>query len=317
MKDSAFASHFNKMKNLLILLAFFVCANSALSHGIGGHLYRAEDGRDVSQEQQTSGKSFEQTAIEKDARWWGASLSTGWTSREIHYGIDETGNYGAYTTELALRIQNFTLSVWSGFGTGNDYQEWDFTVAYSLEVGPVFFTPGYNFWYQPGIVEQDHAEQAHAEQAHEDNEHHAASGDHKEGGHSHAEAGHSHNTYGNELFFILGTTAIPYVTPSMLFVWDLNNTPGAYMELRLDGAVPLYRDVLSLQPYALLGLNFGYNTRAYYGWNNFQFGLKAVWKINRIVSIFGGINYSVAMTALTEIDQGNEVWASAGVTFSY
>ena len=312
MKDSAFASHFNKMKNLLILLAFFVCANSALSHGIGGHLYRAEDGRDVSQEQQTSGKSFEQTAIEKDARWWGASLSTGWTSREIHYGIDETGNYGAYTTELALRIQNFTLSVWSGFGTGNDYQEWDFTVAYSLEVGPVFFTPGYNFWYQPGIVEQDHAEQAH-----EDHEHHAASGDHEEGGNSHAEAGHSHGTYGNELFFILGTTAIPYVTPSMLFVWDLNNTPGAYLELRLDGAVPLYRDVLSLQPYALLGLNFGYNTRAYYGWNNFQFGLKAVWKINRIVSIFGGINYSVAMTALTEIDQGNEVWASAGVTFSY
>ena len=27
-----------------------------------------------------------------------------------------------------------------------------------------------------------------------------------------------------------------------------------------------------------LGLNFGYNTRAYYGWNNFQFGLKALGK---------------------------------------
>ena len=100
----------------------------------------------------------------------------------------------------------------------------------------------------------------------------------------------------------------------MLFVWDLNNTPGAYMELRLDGAVRLYRDLLLLQPYTLVGLNFGYNTRAYYGWNNFQFGLKVTWKINRIVSIFGGINYSVALTALREIDQGNEVWASAGVT---
>ena len=69
--------------------------------------------------------------------------------------------------------------------------------------------------------------------------------------------------------------------------------------------------------YALLGLNFGYNTRAYYGWNNFQFDIKDTWEINRIVSIFGGINYSVAMTALRKIDQGNEVWASAGLTFTF
>ena len=104
----------------------------------------------------------------------------------------------------------------------------------------------------------------------------------------------------------------------MLFVCDLNNTPGAYLELRLDGAVRLYRDVLGLQPYALHGPELRLqHTRAYYGWNNFQFGLKATWKINRIVSIFGGINYSVAMTALRKIDQGNEVWASAGLTFTF
>ena len=74
----------------------------------------------------------------------------------MHYGVDETGNYGAYTTNLSLRVQNLTLSVWSGFGTGNDYQEWDFSVAYNLELGPLFFTPGYNFRYQPGIVEDEH-----------------------------------------------------------------------------------------------------------------------------------------------------------------
>ena len=116
---------------------------------------------------------------------------------------------------------------------------------------------------------------------------------------------------------MLGTKVIPYVTPSMLFVCDLNNTPGSYLELRLDGAIPLHREILKLQPYALLSLNLGYNTNAYYGWNNFQFGLKAILQINRVISIFGGINYSVAMTALKDIDQGNEVWASAGVTFTY
>ena len=61
---------------------------------------------------------------------------------------------------------------------------------------------------------------------------------------------------------------------------------------------PFYREILKLQPYALLSLNLGYNTNAYYGWNNFQLGLKAILQINRVISIFGGINYSVAMTAL-------------------
>jgi hypothetical protein len=86
------------MKNLLaILTASFLCMNSTLSHGIGGHLYRPESEHSLPRERQTSpsGKSFE-PATEQEVRWWGASLSTGWTSREIHYGVDETGNYGGH-----------------------------------------------------------------------------------------------------------------------------------------------------------------------------------------------------------------------------
>jgi hypothetical protein len=36
-----------------------------------------------------------------------------------------------------------------------------------------------------------------------------------------------------------------------------------------------------------------------------------------MVSLFGAINYSVALTALRQISQENEVWASCGVTLSY
>ncbi len=238
----------------------------------------------------------------------------------MHYGVDETGDYGAYTTELSLRVKNLTLSAWSGVGTGNDYQEWDFTIAYNLELGPVFFIPGYNFRYQPGVAEHEHSESGQEEHGHPE-EHERSEHDHGEHDghhdHSHAETGHSHGTYGQEIFFMLGTTVVPYVTPSLFYVCDLNNTPGSYLELRIDGDVPLFHDIFRLEPYALLGLNLGYNTTAYYGWNNFQFGLRAIWKINRFVSFFGAINYSVAMTALKEIDQGNEVWASAGVTFTY
>jgi hypothetical protein len=197
------------------------------------------------------------------------------------------------------------------FGTGNDYREWDFTLAYFLELGRVFLTPGYNFWYQPRVIEEDPDESGDKDQ--EDlegkSESPAARGNRN--------SRQLHDASSHELFFVLGTTIVPFVTPSLFLVWDLNNTPGVYMEFRLDGNIRLYREILSIQPYALLGLNFGYNTRAYYGWNNFQFGLTTTWKIDPIVSIFGGINYSVAMTALKRIDQGNEIWASAGVILSY
>jgi hypothetical protein len=239
------------MKDLfLFLVVLFLSASSAIPHSIGGHLYRANDDRELSRDQQSSqsGKSFTQPAVEVSERWWGASLSTGWTSREMHYGVDETGNYGAYTTEVAFRIHNLTLSAWSGFGTGNDYQEWDFTVAYRFHVGAVFFAPGYNFRYQPGIIEHEHSESAAESHEHHETPGHDEHGEaHEHQEHSHTDAGHSHNTYGNELFFVLGTKAIPYVTPSMLFVCDLNDTPGSYLEIRLDGAIPLYREILELR----------------------------------------------------------------------
>ena len=47
----------------------------------------------------------------------------------------------------------------------------------------------------------------------------------------------------------------------------------SYLEVRLDGEIQA--EVLELQPYVLLGINLGYNTTDYYGWNNFQFGLLA------------------------------------------
>lgn len=289
------------------------------AHG-PGHFHTGEEeemdhSTHVHEEVSESGKSFKaHDHIHESRRWWGASLTTGWESRHVHYGVDETGDYGAYTTELSVWVKDFIFSVWSGFGTGNDFQEWNFTAAYNLELGPVFFIPGYNFRYIPSANES-HEEEGHEEEHHEgeegDEEHEA----HAHSGHSHA--GHSHQVYNNELFFVLGTTAIPYVTPSMAFVWNLNDTPGAFLEFRLEGEIPVYKDVLSLQPYALLGLNLGYNTTEYYGWNNFQFGLEATWKVNRTVSVFAGVNYSVAMTALQDIGQDNVVWANVGVTFKY
>ena len=43
----------------------------------------------------------------------------------------------------------------------------------------------------------------------------------------------------------------------MLFVSDVANAPDSYLEFRLDGEIRIYREVLELQPYALLGINLG------------------------------------------------------------
>ena len=246
------------------------------------------------------GKSFQEVVVEQPERIWGASLTTGYESRHVHYGVNETGNQGAWTNEVALWIGDFGVSVWNGFWLGNDFEEWDFTASYSFEVGPVFFIPGYNFRYNPQSAEDAHGHE-----------------DHSEEGHHEEEASHAHLEYNNELFAVLGTNAIPYITPSTVFIWNLNDTPGGFLEFRIDGDVPVIKEALTLNPYALLGLNFGYNTTAEYGLNNFQFGIQADWQINKYLTAFAGINYSIALAALEAIGQGNEAWVNAGVSVGF
>ena len=234
-------------------------------------------------------------------RKWGATLSLGWESRHVHYGVNETGNSGAVVNELGLWAGDFVFNAWSGFGMGNEFQEWDFSIAYKIDLGAVFLLPGYNLRYLPEVGE------SHGEEHEEDHVGHDESQEHA----------HAHKEIGNELFLVVGTNVIPCVVPSAALIWDLNNTSGAFVEFRLDGELVVVEDVFVLEPYALLGINLGYNTRSYYGWNNFQFGLEAEWSINEVVSIFGGVNYSIAMEALREIEQDNVVWAGAGVRLSF
>ncbi|MBJ7258748.1 MAG: hypothetical protein JHD33_04340 [Chthoniobacterales bacterium] len=267
------------------------------AHGPGG-VQRSEERATITEAVNVQETGIPVTGGKKD-RIWGVSATTGWESRHVHYGVDESGSSGAYVNEAGVQIGGFSVNVWNGFGLGNDLIEWDFTAAYNFEAGPIFLTPGYNLRYVPRHAKEE-GEDEHSEEEH---------------GEEHAE--HAHNMYGNELFFAAGTTAIPYVTPSAVFIWDLNNLPGAFLEFRLDGDVPVYKEIVSLQPYALLGLNFGYNTTDAYGLNNLQFGLQGTVAINKYVSAFAGINYSVALEALDAIDQDNVVWVNVGLSFAY
>ena len=295
-----------KINSLLVLVALCSTTSALLAHG-PGHVHGGRE-RATAQAAITEAVDVQETGIpvqaETSDRIWGVNVTTGWESRHVHYGVDESGPSGAYVNEIGVRIGDFSVNVWNGFGLGNDLVEWDFTAAYNVELGPVFLVPGYNLRYVPRYAKDSHGEE-HDGHGHEGEEHHE----------EHSE--HVHNTIGNEVFLVLGTTAIPYVTPSTIFVWDLNNTPGALLEFRLDGDVPVYKDIISLQPYALLGLNFGYNTTEVYGLNNFQFGLQGNVAINEYISAFAGVNYSVALEALDAIDQDDVFWVNVGLSFAY
>ena len=303
-----------KINSLLVLAGLFSTTSSLLAHG-PAHAQRAAE-RSTQRAAVNETLGLQETAIPVEStdsgdRWWGVNVTTGWESRHVHYGVDETGPDGAYVNEIGIQLGDFSVSVWNGIGTGNAFLEWDFTVAYNIDLGPVFIVPGYNFRYVPSyaVGGDDHGGEEHAEEEHGEEEHAEESSD--------DHGGHVHNTYGNELFIAVGTNLIPYVVPSANLIWDLNNNPGGFMELRLDGDVPVYDDIVSLQPYTLLGLNFGYNNADYSGWNNFQFGVQATYALNEYFSVFAGVNYSVALQALQQIDQENVVWANVGLSFAY
>lgn len=293
-----------KINCVLVLALSLSSAATTWSHG-PAHAYRPSE-RATERAAVNESVGLQETAIPVEAadssdRWWGVNVTTGWEGRHVHYGVDESGPDGAYVNEVGVQLGDLMINVWNGLGTGNSLVEWDFTVAYNLDLGPVFIVPGYNLRYVPSYAKSGDS----------------AAEEEEEGGEHGEEHEHSHQTYGNEIFITIGTTLIPYVIPSANLIWDLNENPGGFMELRLDGDVPVYNDLVSLQPYALLGLNFGYNNADYSGWNNFQFGLQATVALNDYISVFAGVNYSVALEALQQIEQDNVVWANVGLSFAY
>lgn len=304
------------IKKFVLVLTLAVSVHLApelMAHGMGGHSHGPSSGGTATVDPHAGHDhapgDMKSVVVEQlDEKIWGAYLETGWESKHIHYGVNETGNGSLYYTEVGVSVYDFSLTAWGGFGLGTRFQEWDFTAAYNLELGPVFIVPGFNFRWDPyGDGHEDH----------EDHDEHGDHDDHDHDQDDHDEEGHQHAQYGYELFVVVGTTALPYVTPSVGFLWDLASGSGGYMEFRLDGEIPFYKDIISINPYTLLSLNFGYNTREYYGWNNWQLGVEGIWNLTQNISAFAGVNYSVAMTALSEIDQGNEFWVNVGVSFSY
>jgi hypothetical protein len=92
------------------------------------------------------------------------------------------------------------------------------------------------------------------------------------------------------------------------------------LDLRLDGNLPLYKDVLALAPWMAFGTNFRYNSdeggNFFNGANNLEFGLGLPIQINEVISLNAYVAYSIGFNDLVSTRE-NTFWGGGSVTFSY
>lgn len=245
------------------------------------------------------------TYFEQTERSFEVSLTAGWDSLYMDRGANalrDGRGYGSgifwFDVNVVWGITDndfLTADFWSAFATqGSAYSEFDPSILYTRTIGDLSLSFGYGFDY--GVADG--------------------------------------NYYSHELDFIasydieIGPVT---VTPSITYYFNLGpdsadgtgmaKAGSSFLQLRLDGHVPVYRDIIALEPWTAFGVNFSYNTRTddyvpFNGANNYEVGLSVPFRINRMVSlaIFGA--YSLNLNEISATDT-NTFWGGGSVTFSY
>jgi hypothetical protein len=246
---------------------------------------------------------------EEPSSWYNAALSTGYDSLYMFRGVNvlRTGSYGSglWWTDLNFTwniSDNDTLTIggWQAFGLSKaSYREFDAYLNYMHSFGDLAVGLGYTFYYVYPPGGQDFANELNAKVA-----------------------------YNIDLGFMT-------LTPSATYYFNLGpdndtgaangvvNTASSYLDLRVNGSIPLINDVLSVDPWAAFGLNFDYNLangQGFDGANNLEFGVALPWKINEIITVSGYVAYSYAFerfTGVYALTPADTFWGGGKVTFAF
>ena len=263
------------------------------------------------------GKTFkEKVVIEEPTKWYGAALSTGWDSLYMFRGVNvlshgaygNTSNYGSgiYWTDLSFTwnitpSDTLTIGSWAAFGTSNtSYKEVDIYATYTHTIGDLALSAGYIFYYVFPTGSDLYSHELNVKAAYT---------------------------------FHIGSATL---TPSIGYYFNIGpdsidssngvaKAASSYLALRLDGSVPLYKDIVSLAPYVAYGTNFQYNSRLtssgtydfFNGANNLEFGLALPVKINSVITVSGYVAYSYAFANLYGTTNPSTAWGGAKVTFAF
>ena len=112
-----------------------------------------------------------------------------------------------------------------------------------------------------------------------------------------------------------------------------NDTLGGYVEGKVQAAIPIIKDVLRLQPTALISYSAGdrseavnvtpaqigtkSSSRPLYGFNHFQGGAELVLQITRWLSVSGFGDYAYHIANPVAGTQKDEEWGGGYVTVSF
>jgi len=302
-RDGHFTKNKNKGENIKMKIATKIVSLVSLAAVLAGTPLIAGDG-----------KTFkEKVVIEEPTQWYNAALSTGWDSLYMFRGVNvlrdaygNDNNYGSgiYWTDLSFTwniTENDFLTVgsWVAFGTSNtSYKEVDIYTSYTHTIGDLSLSAGYIFYYLFPTGTNLYSNELNVKAAYE---------------------------------FDLGFMSL---TPSISYFFnigpDLDNegfakSASSYLLLRLDGSIPVYKDVVALAPWVAYGTNFQYNARLtssgtfdyFNGANNLEVGLGLPVQINDVISVYGYVAYSYAFSNLFGTTQPSSVWGGAKVTFSF
>ena len=114
----------------------------------------------------------------------------------------------------------------------------------------------------------------------------------------------------DRLFVSLSTSAIPYIVPRVTYYQTVysegqnpdpelgvfrNDRKGGYLVVKVNGEIPLIKDKLNLDPYALVSYSAGdrsdKNGNSLDAWNHFQCGAELVWQITDTFRLIPQINW--------------------------
>jgi len=240
----------------------------------------------------SDGKSFgkDVVIIEEDEKWWSINASTGYDSLYMFRGVNVLGNgQGLYWLGGDIGITpwengSFTAGVWYATGLGTTYNELDVFLDYTHSFGALDASFGWVLYYYP--IGQDNQ---------------------------------------NELYWALAynlEVGSVTITPNATYYLNVGDlVPGtSYLLLQIDASIPLYEDIVALEPWVGYGINFSYNVkedgRSFDGGNNFELGLALPIQITDWFGVSGYVAYSYQWQDLAGTDE-NTWWAGASANFSF
>ncbi len=189
-----------------------------------------------------------------------AAFTAGWDSIYLAEGRDDLGDGGLYYAEFSGEAGPLAVGTWYADGTDVDYNEWNLFAELGFELAEGL-DAYVGFTYLAFFESGEKSEDREA---------------------------------GAGLSYAIGD----YLEAAADFVYSFE-AEGSFVELALAAPLDL-AEGFGLAPYALLGLDFGYRTEEYDGFNHFQIGLDAEYALSERFAIGA---YAAYAFALEDIDR--------------